>query len=46
MPKEFDDMKEEIKNSSDKYKVKLYIKQCDLIVGSEEKIQKVKIQKL
>ena len=30
--KEFYDMKEEIKNSNNKYKFKLYIKQCYLIV--------------
>ena len=44
--KEFYDMKEEIKNSSDKYKFKLYIKYCYLIVWSAEEIQKVKNQKL
>ena len=32
MLKEFYDMKEEIKNSNNKYKFKLYIKQCYLIV--------------
>ena len=42
--KEFYDMKEEIRNSNNKFK--LYIKQCYLIVWSAEKIQKVKIQKL
>ena len=46
MLKEFYDMKEEIKNSNNKYKFKLYIKQCYLIVWSVEKIQKVKIQNL
>ena len=32
MLKEFYDLKEEIKNSNNKYKFKLYIKQCYLIV--------------
>ena len=44
--KEFYDMKEEIKNSNDKQRFKLYIKQCHLIVWTAEKIQKVKTQKL
>ena len=35
--KEFYDMKEEIKNSNDKWKFKLYIKQSYVIVWSEEK---------
>ena len=43
--KEFYDIKEEIKNSNNKWKFKLYIKQGCLIVWSVEKIQKVKIQK-
>ena len=43
MLKEFYDMKEEIKNSNDKWMFKLYIKQSYLIVGSVEIIQKVKI---
>ena len=43
--KEFYDMKEEIKNSNNKYKFKLYIKQCYRIAWSVEKIQKVKVQK-
>ena len=46
MLKEFYDMKEEIKNSNNKYKFKLCIKQCYLIVWSVEEIQKVKIQNL
>ena len=46
MLKEFYDMKEEIKNSNNKYKFKLFIKQCYLIVWSVEEIQKVKIQNL
>ena len=37
---------EQIKNSYEKLKFKLYIKQCYLIVCSVEKIQKLKIQKL
>ena len=44
--KEFCDMKKEIKKSHDKWKFKLYKKQCYLIVWSVEKIQKVKTQKL
>ena len=32
VPKEFYDMKEEIKNYNDKWKFKLYIEQCYLIV--------------
>ena len=44
--KEFDDIKEEIKNSNDKWKFKIYIKQCHLIVWSVEKIHKVNIQNL
>ena len=46
VPKEFYDMKEEIKNANNKWKFKLYIKQCYHIVYSVEKIQKVKIEKL
>ena len=46
VPKEFDDIKEEIKNSNDKQKFKSYLKQCYFIVSSVEKIQKIKIQKL
>ena len=38
--KEFDDMKEEIKNFNDKGKSKVYIKQCYLIVWSVEKHRK------
>ena len=38
--KEFDDMKEEIKNFNDKWKSKVYIKQCYLIVWSVEKHRK------
>ena len=45
MPKEFDDMKVEIKNSNDKWKFKLYVKQFYFIIWSVEKIQKVKVQK-
>ena len=44
--KEYDDMKEEIKNSDEIWKYKPYIKQSYLIVWRVEKIQKVKIQKL
>ena len=46
MLKEYDDMKEEIKNSDEIWKYKPYIKQSYLIVWRVEKIQKVKIQKL
>ena len=46
MLKEFYDMKEEMKVSNNKWKFKLYMKQCYLIVWSVEKIQKVKTQKL
>ena len=45
VPKEFYYMKEEIKNYKDKWKFKLYIEQCYLIVWSVEKIEKVKILK-
>ena len=45
MLKEYDSMKEEIKNSNDKTKFKLYLKQC-YIVWSIEKIQKEKTQNL
>ena len=44
--KEYDNMKEGVKESNDKNKFKLYIKQCYLIVWSVEKIQKVKYQTL
>ena len=44
--REFYDMKEEIKNSNNKQKFKLYIKQCYLIVWSLAKVQKVKNLKL
>ena len=44
--KEFYDMREKIKNSSDKQNFKLYKKHCYLIVQSVEKIQKVKILNL
>ena len=37
VPKEFYYMKEEIKNYKDKWKFKLYIEQCYLIVWSVEK---------
>ena len=37
VPKEFYYMKEEIKNYKDKWKLKLYIEQCYLIVWSVEK---------
>ena len=43
--KQFYDMKEKIKNSNDKLKLKLLIKQFHLIVWSVEKITKIKIQK-
>ena len=46
MPNEFADTKDEIKNSDDKEKFKLYITQCYLTVWSVKKIQKVKTQKL
>ena len=42
--KQFYDMKEKIKNSNDKLKFKLLIKQFHLIVWSVEKITKIKIQ--
>ena len=44
--KEFYNMKKEIKDSNGKWKFKLYVKQCYLIIWSEEKIQKVKTQML
>ena len=44
--KEYDNMKEGVKEFNDKNKFKLYIKQCYLIVWSVEKIQKVKYQTL
>ena len=37
VPKEFYDMKEKIKNYNDKWRFKLYIEQCYLIVWSVEK---------
>ena len=40
MLKEFCDMEEEIENSNTKWKFKLYIKQCYLIVWGAGKIQK------
>ena len=46
MLKEYDSMKEEIKNSNDKVKFKLYVKQCYYIVWSIEKIQKEKTHNL
>ena len=42
--KEHDNMKEEIQNSNNKEKFKLYIKQCCLIIWSVKKILKVKTQ--
>ena len=42
MLKEFYDMKEDITNSNDKLKFKLYINQCYLIVWCVENIQKAK----
>ena len=44
--KEFYNMKEATKNSNNKQKFKLYIKQCYLIVQIVEKTQKVKMLKL
>ena len=44
--KEFDYMKEEIKNSNNELKIKLYIKQCYLIVWNAEKIWKLQTLKL
>ena len=44
--REFYEIEEEFKYSNNKWKLKLYIRQCCLIVWSIEKIQQVKIQKL
>ena len=44
--KEYYYMKEEIKNSNDKVKFKLYIKQLCLIIWNVEKVLRVKSQKL
>ena len=44
--RKFYEIKEEFKYSNKKWKLKLYIRQCCLIVWSIEKIQQVKIQKL
>ena len=46
MLKEYYYMKEEIKNSNDKVKFKLYIKQLCLIIWNVEKVLRVKSQKL
>ena len=44
--KEFYDIKEEIKNSNNEKKFKLYIKQCCLIVWSVEKNTEIKTPKV
>ena len=44
--KEFYDIKEEIKNSNNKLKFRLYIKQCYLTIWSVENTHKVKVLKL